>query len=119
MQQAGVIAVLHVFDIELPVTWNDLAVAADELCRRPHDATDVGHVIRPQIRFERRGVAAQRAEYQSGETLDAQLTRRILLGPAIGRHAALAGNAATERDAGELAGEVVGPIVVDADDLAR
>src|SRR5258708_33883738 len=43
----------------------------------------------------------------------------MLLGPAVGRHAALAGDAAAKGNAGELAGEVIGPVVVDADDLAR
>jgi hypothetical protein len=43
----------------------------------------------------------------------------VLLRLAVGGHAALAGDAAAERDPGELAGEVVGPVVIDAHDLLR
>jgi len=35
-----VIAVPHVLDVELPVARNDLAVAADDLGGRAHDAAD-------------------------------------------------------------------------------
>ena len=73
----------------------------------------------PEIVLERRRLGAERAEHQPGEAFDAQLPRRVLLGLAVGGHAALAGDAAAERDAGELAGEVIGPVVIDADDLLR
>ena len=72
-----------------------------------------------EILRERRRRGAERAEHEPGERLDAQPARRVLLRLAVGRHAALAGNAAAERDPGELAGEIVGPVVIDADDLAR
>src|SRR5262245_47831005 len=43
----------------------------------------------------------------------------MLLGAAVGRHAALAAEPLAEGDAREVAGEVVAPIVIDADDVAR
>ena len=45
---------------------------------------------------------------------DAQLLGRLRLRPGIGRHAALAADALAERDVGEVAGVVVGPVVIDA-----
>src|SRR5262249_57948505 len=66
MQQAGVIAVLYVFDIELPVAGNDLAVTANKPCRRPHDATDARHMIWTTLRVERRSGADGSAADEAG-----------------------------------------------------
>ena len=44
----------------------------------------------------------------------AKLARRVPLGCRVRRHAALAGDAAPERDTGQVAGKVVGPVVIDA-----
>jgi hypothetical protein len=43
----------------------------------------------------------------------------VLLRLAVGGHAALAGDAAPERHPGQPAGEIIGPVVIDAGDLLR
>ena len=61
----------------------------------------------------------QRAEHEARQRLEPQLARPVLLGPALRRHAALAAEPLAERHAGEVAGKIVAPVVIDADDVAR
>src|SRR5579883_28269 len=119
VQQARVVAVLHVLHVELPVARQHLAVAAEELGRRLHDAPHLGGDLGPEIRLDRRDPLTHGAEHQPGEDLHPQPARPMAVGPAVGWHPAFAGDASAEGDAGELAFEVVGPVVIDADDLAR
>ena len=65
----------------------------------------------------RRGVA-ERAEHQAAEFRYAQALEPVLVLAEFRRHAALALHAVLERDPGELAGEVVGPAVIDAGEFA-
>ena len=73
----------------------------------------------PEILLERRRVGRQRAEHEARQRLEAQLARAVILGPALRRHAALAAEPLAERNAGEVAGKIVAPVVIDADDVAR
>ncbi len=113
------IAVLDVLHVELPVARQRLAVAAEQLHRRAHHAADAGHDLVAEILLERRRVGRERAEDETAERREPQLARPMVLGAAVRRHAALAAEALAERDAGEIAAEIVAPVVVDADDVAR
>ena len=73
-------------------------------------AGDVGAEIGLQV--GRR--VAERAEHQAAEFGGAQALQPVFFLAEFGRHAALALHAVLERDAGQLAGEVVGPAVIDA-----
>ena len=119
VQEARVVAILHVLHVELPVALQHLAVAAEHAHRRPHHAADALDDLRTEIGFERRRIGIERAEHQAAQHFDLELTRRILVRPRVGRHAALAAHALAEGDGGQVAGEVVAPVVIDADDVAR
>jgi len=70
-----------------------LAVTADELPPAPYDAADARDVVEAEILFEAWRVAAEGAEHKTGKDFDAQPARAHALPVAIGRHAALAGDA--------------------------
>ena len=53
----------------------------------------------------------------AGERFDAQPARRVLFRMAVGRHAALPADAPAERNAGQVAAKIVGPVVIDAGDF--
>src|SRR4030088_157571 len=118
VQQARMIGDLHVLHVELPVARKNLAVAAEQLHRRLHDAADLRHGLRPKILLDRWRLLAGGREHEPGQDLDSGLPRPMLVRLAIRRHAALAADAAAEGDAREFAGKVIGPVVIDADDLA-
>src|SRR5262249_44439361 len=96
-----------------------LAEVAEQPHRRAHHAADARHDLGPEVVLERRRVCRQGAKHQAGERCESQLARRMLLGPAVRRHAALAAEPLAEGDAGEIAAEIVAPVVIDADDVAR
>ena len=62
----------------------------------------------------RRRRSASVANTSPAKVSSAQLARRLPLGCRVLRHAALAADAAPERDTGEVASKVVGPVVIDA-----
>ena len=113
MQQARVVAVLDVFDVELPVVGQGLRETADDLHRLVHhtfDALadfgaevvpDVGHVVR------------KTAEHQAGVHGNAQLARAVFFLAEVRRHAALTLDAFFERHTRQVALAVVAPCVVD------
>ena len=119
VQQARMISVFDVLHVEFPVAVQHLAVAAEQLCRRAHHAADARGDFPTEICLKRRRLGRERAEHEPADRRDAQLARAMLLGTALRRHAALAAEPAPERDAGEIAAEVVAPVVIDADDVAR
>src|SRR5829696_5707894 len=96
----GVFDVLHV---ELPVARQDLAVAAEHPDRRTHHAADRLDEFCAEILIERRRICRQRAEHETSKRVYPQLARRMRLRFGIRRHAALAAETASERDAGEVA----------------
>src|SRR6266480_1733620 len=118
VQQARVVAVLDVLHVELPVARQRLAVAAQHLDRRTHHAADARDDLGAKILRERRGVRRQRAEDQACKRLNPQLTRPVCFGAALRRHAAFAAQPLAEGDPGEVAAEIVAPVVIDADDIA-
>src|SRR5215207_7019091 len=65
VQQAGVVAVLHVLDIELPVARQHLAEMPEHSHRSAHDAPDARNKFLAEIAFERRHIRRERTEYES------------------------------------------------------
>ena len=117
MQQARVIGIAHVADIHLPVVGQDLAVGAQDLDRLAHHAARCARRSRGRDRFRaaaprRRSVPKTRPQKLSTRSARRFHSRAL----EIRGHAALAGDAALERDGGEVAFEVVGPAVIDAAD---
>ena len=112
------VAVLHVLHVELPVARKHLAVAAEHAHRRAHDAANTLDDLRAEIGLERRRVGVERTEHQAAQHLDLELARRILVA-ARRRACRPSAHALAERDRGEVAGEIVAPVVIDADDVAR
>ena len=112
------IGVPHILDVELPVARQQLVIIAEEHDRFAHHAVDPRGDIRSKIGFERRRRRRERAEHDAGEALDPKRADIVMDGIEIGGHAALAGDAAAERDPGQAAFEVVSPVVIDAADFA-
>src|SRR5487761_241648 len=115
MQQAGVVGVLHVLGIELPVARQDLAVGAehfDALARWEH-AVKPHRDLRTKEVFERWRRAREGTEDESGVAGNAQCPPLVVGELEIGRHAALAVDAALEGDRGQVAFQIVGPAVID------
>ncbi len=119
MQQARVVGVLDVLHVELPVAGQHLAVAAEHLHWRAHHPADARDDLGAEILFERRRVRRKRAEDEARERRELELARSVRLRAALRRHAALAAQPLAEGDPGEVAAQVVAPIVIDADDVAR
>ena len=113
----GVLDVLHV---ELPVARQRLAVAAEQLHRRPHHAADAAHDLGPEIALERRRVGRQRAEHEARQRLEratcAVRDPRAGIAPAC--RPCRRAPCGTQR-AVRLPAKIVAPVVIDADDVAR
>ena len=84
-----------------------------------HDTADIRHDVGADKSLKRRDILAKRPEHKSAENLDAQFARRVFFRVAVRRHAALAANAAAECNAGQLAAQIIGPVVIDAGDFFR
>ena len=115
VQQAGVIGVAHVLEVELPIVRQRLGEAADDLQpavaeHATHAADDLG--AEPGFKF--RSVRGQRAEHHAAERGDAQLARAVFGHVEVGRHAAFAIHTAGERDRAQVAAQIVAPGVIDA-----
>ena len=119
VQDAGVIGVLHVLEIELPVVGQHLCGAAEHLQRLGQHAADARGDFRPEIALEVGRILGKAAEYQAAEFDHMQLAQVVLLHAEFRRHAALALDAVLEGDAGQPAFEVVAPAVIDAGDVFR
>src|SRR6266852_2450885 len=119
MQEARVVGVFDVFEVELPVALQHLSVAAEDLYRLLHHAADSRRDLGTDVALERRRLVRERREHQAAEDLDAELSRRLALRVGVPGHAALALDATAERDRSEVALQVVGPVVIDAGDLFR
>ena len=117
MQQARMIVVAAVFDVELPVVVHELAVAAENLDLAVQRALDVLDHHRAEVVAKRRRRARERAEDQTAYGLDAQPDQPMLRLVEIGRHAAFLLDAFFERDAGQVAVEIVNPVVVRANEV--
>ena len=119
VQQAGVIGVLDVLEIELPVVRQRLRETADHHDRLVQHALDPAGDLVAEIFLDRRHVLGRAAEHQAGEHRDAQLARAVVGAAERLRHAALAGDAVLEGDRVEVAFQVVVPGVIDAGEVAR
>src|SRR4051794_2429011 len=114
MQQARMIRVLDVLDIELPVVVQDLRGRAEDFRLAAHDPADPRPDQIADIIGQWRGIRGQRAENEPGKLVGAQFFQPVIFEMETLGHAALAADAATERDARQIAGEVVAPGVIDA-----
>ena len=114
MQKARVIGVLVVLRIELPIVRQHLAVIAEHLERLDEDAINRGDQFRADVILEWGRLFAEGAENQAAIGVDAQAHQIVLLSVELWPHAALAAHALAEGDAGELAVEIVDPIMIDA-----
>src|SRR5205085_12691813 len=96
----------------------DLRRAADNPGRPVEDAADAADDKRAEIGFEVLDLIRERPEDETRQFRDPQPVQMVLLLAEFGRHAALPLDPALEGDPGHMAGDVVGPAVVDAGDLA-
>ena len=78
MQQAGVVAVLHVFKVQLPVVGQRLGEAANDFDRLVQHAFDAFADFGAKVVFNVVDVVAEAAKHQAAERGDAQLARRVL-----------------------------------------
>ncbi len=118
VQQAGVIGVLVVLGVELPIVGQNLAVIAQHLQRLDEDSVDVCEQLVAEIAVERRRLVAEGPENHSAIGLDAQPLQVMTAVVEIGTDAALAAHATAERNALQLAVEVIDPVVIDAVEFA-
>ncbi len=117
MQDAGVIGVLGILGVELPVVWQYLGAAAEDMDRAVQYPADAAHDLRPEISFEIGRLLAEGAEHEAGQLGDAQPRQIVVVLVELGRHSALPLDPALKGDAGQFAPEIVGPAVIDAFDL--
>ena len=113
------VGVLDVLEVELPVARQDLAVAPEHFHRRLHHAPDPRRDLRADVALEGRRRLRQRGKHEPAEIGHAELARSLAPRLGVLGHAALPLHAAPERNTGEVAREVVGPVVIDAGDLLR
>ena len=114
MQQAGVIRVLHVLQVQLPVGFRVLPCAAEVFDRLAENAVDIGTHFRADILCQLLHRVAERGEHQAAVAVHPQLAQIVLLGVEVARHPRHVLLAAAERHALQVAGRAVVPLVVDA-----
>ena len=117
VEQAGVVGIPVVLGVELPVVGQHLAVIADDPQRLDEHAIDISGKPGADIVEERRRLAGERSEDQPAIDLHPQPFEPVAGLVEIRRKPALAADPALERDTSELAGEIVGPVVIDAAEL--
>ena len=82
VQEAGMIAVLHVLHVELPVAGQCLGVVAEEFHRGAHHSANAGEDVGAEILLERRRLTRQRAKDETANGRKTQLARPVLFGAA-------------------------------------
>ncbi len=118
VQQAGVIGVLDVLEHQLPVARDALAhIAEHGELPAGEDAVEIAEHQRAEIILEALRRRIERGEDDAVAPRHAETLQPVRLGGEIGRHAALSLVAAAERHAEQLAAEIIGPLVVRADEL--
>ncbi len=118
VEQARVVGVLHVLHVELPVVGQRLGEAAQHPHRLAEHAADAPPHLRAQVLLDGRRLRGERGEHEAVEGGGPQLAGAVV-GLAEGRrHPAPAVAALLERDADQVAAQVVGPRVVDALEVA-
>src|SRR6202012_5188073 len=118
MQQGRVIRVLQVLVVHLPVAGQLVLVEAEntELLAVEHGVEIVEDVLR-QVVFERLHVMLERGIDHAVPRCDRKLPEAVFLVLEVLRHAAELVDTALERDALEIALEIVGPLVIRANEL--
>ncbi len=89
----------------------------EDFHRLLHDAADAHRDLRADVALDRRGLVGERRKNQAAEDLDAEFLRRLALRLGVGGHTPFTLHAAAERHRGEIAAQIVSPVVIDADDL--
>ena len=118
VQQGGVVRVFQILMIKLPVARQRVAVIAqhDQLAAVEGGVEFARH-LRAEIGVERLHVVGIGGEDHAAARGDAEMARMVIGRIEIRRHAALAIDAAAERDARQVAFQVVGPLMVRADEF--
>ena len=118
VQQARVVGVLDVLDIELPVVGQRLHEAAHHPDRPVEHAFDAAQHLAADILLDRQRLVRQRHEHQAAQGRGPQLARAEGVAVEVPGHAADPVDALLEGDAAQVAGEVVAPGVIDALEVA-
>ena len=119
MQQSGVIRILDVLLHQLPVARNPLPRIAENrqlagrVVRRK-DAIEIGEHIGAEIVFERRNRRIERRKHNAIPGRYLKLVESMIFELEVGRHPALATNAAPIRHTDQVALQVVIPLVIRA-----
>src|SRR5215470_8584233 len=117
VQNARVVAVLHVLEIELPVVGQNLGRAAKNLHWPPENASDARRDFLAEIGFEFRSTVIEAAEYETAKFGDLQFSQVVLRPLEVFRHSALPLDAALKGNSCQVAGKVVAPAVIHARDV--
>src|SRR5216684_8870808 len=108
------VAVLHIFEIELPVTRKHLSEPADHhWFAAAQYALNAGEHFVAEILLDRGYVIGEAAKYQAVQRGQAKFVRRMRLHAEGRRHAPFAADAILESDTGQIAFEVVCPGMID------
>ena len=113
VQQAGVVAVAHIFNIQLPIVRQQLRETSNDLYwAMEHTLYSCADVF-TQVFLDREHFIAEAAEHQSRKTGDTQFPWAVILFTKSGRHPAFTFDSLLERHAGKVALAVVTPCVID------
>ena len=108
MQDTSVVGVLSVLHVELPIVRQYLSIAPEQRRRAAVEHTrDADHDLITEMLVDRRHLPREATEHEAVHESGAQLARAVILHAERRRHAALALDAVLERDAGEVAFQVV------------
>src|SRR6267378_3210516 len=114
VQQARVVRVLDVLEVELPVVRQPLGEASEHLHRLAHHAAHAAEDLGAEVLLDRRRLGRQRREDEATERGRPQLARSVIGLAEVGGHPAAAVAALLERNADQVAAQVIAPRVVDA-----
>src|SRR5262249_51639722 len=118
VQQGGVIRVLEILVVELPIAGQRVAVVAQKprLSPRATRLEPLEH-LRAEVILPRLHVSDIGSEHDAAVSRDIEPTQSMPRAVEIGGHAALSVDPASERNAGEIALKIVGPLMVRADEF--
>src|SRR5258708_14821109 len=120
MQDACMIGILDVLEIERPVVRQHLREAAEQHGRAVFKPTcNAFDDLVTKVFVEGWHVVGEAAEHETVERRHAQLAQTVIAEAEVFLHAALAVDAVPERDAEQIALQAVGPGMVDAAEILR
>src|SRR5215470_7991056 len=117
VQNAGMVAVLHVLEVELPIVRENLSRASKNFHWPPEDTSDARRDFLAEIGFEFRSIVIEAAEYETAKFGDLQFSQVVLRPLEVFRHSALPPDTALKGNTRQVAGEVVAPAVIHARDV--